>query len=366
MSKRDYYEVLSVERSVSGAELKGAYRKMALKFHPDRNPGDKEAEDKFKEASEAYEVLSDANKRQVYDRYGHQGLSGQGFNGFEDVSDVFSSFGSIFEDFFGFGGGGAQRGTRARKGADLRYDLEVTFEDGVFGTETEIEFDKHIKCGDCDGTGAQSKEDIQTCGYCNGMGQVRRSQGFFTVANTCPKCEGAGKEIKNPCKTCHGKTVIAERKTLSVKIPAGIETGLRLRVTGEGEQGSNGGPPGDLYVFLSVSESEKFIRDGNDILYQLPLGMAQAALGTEVEIDTLEGKKKIKVPAGAQFGHRITLPAQGVPFLRGMGRGDFIVELDVKVPDKLNKEQKELLQKFADSLGQNVTAGSGFFGKIFD
>ncbi|MDB2447127.1 molecular chaperone DnaJ [bacterium] len=362
MSKRDYYEVLGVDKSASASELKGAYRKMALKHHPDRNPGDQEAENKFKEASEAYEVLSDESKKQMYDRHGHAGMSGQGFG---DASDVFSSFGSIFEDFFGFSGGG-QGQSRARRGADLRYDLEVSFEDAVFGTETEIEFNRHVSCHGCNGSGAKSKSDIQTCGTCGGVGQVRRSQGFFTVAQTCPKCEGVGQEIKKKCGTCHGDKVIAEKKTLSVKIPAGIETGLRLRVGGEGEQGDNGGPAGDLYVFLSVTESDKFVRDGNDVILYLPVGMAQAALGTEVEIETLEGMKRIKIPAGSQFGHRITLPAQGVPFLRGMGRGDFIVDLDVRVPKKLNKEQKDLLEKFASTLGEDTKGSGGFFGKMFD
>lgn len=362
MSKRDYYEVLNVAKSASASELKAAYRKMALKFHPDRNPGDAEAEAKFKEASEAYEVLSDDNKRQLYDRHGHAGVSGQGF---ADASDVFSSFGSIFEDFFGFGGG-SQRSNRPRKGADLRYDLDVSFEDAVFGTETEIEFNKHVSCHGCNGSGARSKSDIQSCTYCDGVGQVRRSQGFFTVAQTCPKCEGTGQEIKNKCGTCHGQKVVTEKKNLSVKIPAGVETGLRLRVGGEGEHGDNGGPSGDLYVFLNVKESDKFIREGNDIILPLQIGMAQAALGTELEIETMEGMKRIKIPAGSQFGHRITLPAQGVPFLRGMGRGDFIVNLDVRVPEKLNKEQKELLEKFAATLGEETRSSSGFFGKIFD
>ena len=362
MSKRDYYEVLNVAKSASASELKAAYRKMALKFHPDRNPGDAEAEANFKEASEAYEVLSDDNKRQLYDRHGHAGVSGQGF---ADASDVFSSFGSIFEDFFGFGGG-SQRSNRPRKGADLRYDLDVSFEDAVFGTETEIEFNKHVTCHACNGTGAASKADIHTCSYCDGVGQVRRSQGFFTVAQTCPKCGGTGQEIKNKCGTCHGQKVVIEKKNLSVKIPAGVETGLRLRVGGEGEHGDNGGPSGDLYVFLNVKESDKFIREGNDIILPLQIGMAQAALGTELEIETMEGMKRIKIPAGSQFGHRITLPAQGVPFLRGMGRGDFIVNLDVRVPEKLNKEQKELLEKFAATLGEETRSSSGFFGKIFD
>lgn len=363
MSKRDYYEILGVERSASASEIKGAYRKLALKFHPDRNPGDKEAENSFKEASEAYEILSDSNKKQMYDRHGHAGVSGQGF---ADASDVFSSFGSIFEDFFGFGGGSSRGGKRPRKGADLRYDLEVAFEDAVFGTEQDIEFNKHVSCHGCNGTGAKSQSDIQTCSYCDGIGQVRRSQGFFTVAQTCHKCEGTGQEIKAKCGTCHGQKVVTEKKSLSVKIPAGIESGLRLRVGGEGEEGENGGPNGDLYVFLSVKDSDKFIREGNDVILPLKVGMAQAALGTEVEIETLEGMKRIKIPAGSQFGHRITLPSQGVPFLRGVGRGDFIVDLDVRIPEKLNKEQKELLEKFAATLGEETKSSQSFFGKIFD
>jgi len=363
MSKRDYYEVLGISKNATQAEIKASYRKLALQFHPDRNQGDKEAETKFKEASEAYEVLSDDGKKKVYDQYGHAGLSGQGFSGFQDVGDVFSSFGSIFEEFFGFQGGGSR--TRARRGGDLRYDLELEFEQAVFGLETDIEFDRARLCDPCGGTGAASSTDIKTCNTCGGSGQVRRNQGFFAVAVSCPSCGGEGKVIKNKCKTCKGDRYTVEHKKLSVKVPQGVDSGLRLRVQNEGEPGQNGGPAGDLYVILHVKPSKKFTRDGNELLTQIPINICQATLGTEIEVETLEGKKIVSIPAGTQHGHRITLPGQGVPFLRGMGRGDFIVEVLVQVPKKLSKDQKELMEKLSLTFGDSVKQ-SGFFQKIFE
>ena len=363
MSKRDYYEVLELQRTATQAEIKSAYRKLALKFHPDRNQGNKEAEEKFKESSEAYEVLSDEGKKKIYDQYGHQGLSGHGFSGFQDVGDVFSSFGSIFEEFFGFQGGGGR--TRARRGADLRYDLELEFEQAIFGLETEVEFDRARPCDPCGGSGAASSADIKACNTCGGSGQVRRNQGFFAVAVSCPSCGGEGKTIKVKCKTCKGERYTTEHKKLSVKVPPGVDTGLRLRVQSEGEVGQNGGPSGDLYVILHVKPSKVFTRDGNDIRISIPVNICQAALGTELEIVTLEGNKNIAIPAGAQHGHHITLPSQGVPFLRGMGRGDFIVEVNVQIPKKLSKEQKELFEKLALTFGDSVKH-SGFFQKIFE
>ncbi len=363
MSKRDYYDVLGLQKGCTQAEIKSAYRKLALKYHPDRNQGDKEAEDKFKESSEAYEVLSDEGKKRIYDQYGHQGLSGQGFSGFQDVGDVFSSFGSIFEEFFGFQGGGGR--SRARRGADLRYDLELEFEQAVFGLETEIEFDRARSCDPCGGSGAASSADIKTCNTCGGSGQVRRNQGFFAVAVACSACGGEGKTIKVKCKTCKGERYTTEHKKLTVKVPQGVDTGLRLRVQSEGEAGQGGGPSGDLYVILHVKPSKVFTRDGNDIFISVPLNICQAALGTDLEVETLEGKKAISVPAGTQHGHRITLPSQGVPFLRGMGRGDFVVEVHVQIPKKLSKEQRELMEKLSATFGDSAKH-SGFFQKIFE
>lgn len=364
-SKRDYYEVLGVERTCTEVELKSAYRKAALKYHPDRNPGDQEAELRFKECSEAYEVLTDAQKRATYDRFGHAGLSGQGFQGFSDVGDIFSSFGSIFEEFFGMSGG---RGTggRGRRGADLRYDLAIEFEEAVFGAEKDLEFERAAECGVCHGSRAEAGGKT-TCRTCGGVGQVRRSQGFFSVQTACPTCRGEGEQVTKPCKGCSGKGVVMDRKKISVKIPAGVDTGLRLRVSGEGEGGAGGAPSGDLYVVLHVKESKTFERDGSDVILTRAIGIAQAALGCKITVPTLEGERQIEVPAGVQHGHRVTLAGAGVPELKGIGRGDLHVQLEVAVPKKLSKEQRELLEKFAEISGEEAAhgAGGGFFGKIF-
>lgn len=365
-NKRDYYEVLGLDRGASDSTIKAAYRKAALNFHPDRNPGNEEAEGKFKEASEAYEVLSDPQKRSTFDRFGHQGLSGQGFQGFHDVGDIFSSFGSIFEEFFGFSGGpfGGTGTRRSRRGADLRYDLTIDFEESVFGVERDIEFERAEECETCHGSRAEPGGKT-TCDTCGGIGQVRRSQGFFSVQTTCPRCRGEGESITKPCHTCSGKGIKKVRKKISVKIPAGVDTGLRLRVSGEGEGGATGGSPGDLYVVLHVKESDRFERDNHDLILNQPIGIAQASLGCKLSIPTLEGEQSVEVPPGVQFGHRLTIPGAGVPHLRGMGRGDLHIQIEVVVPRKLSKEQKELLKQFAEKGGEDVSHGSGFFHKIF-
>lgn len=366
-TKRDYYEVLGLDRSASDSDIKSAYRKAALQYHPDRNPGSKEAEEKFKEASEAYEVLSDAQKRATYDRFGHQGLSGQGFSGFQDVGDIFSSFGSIFEEFFGFSGGGPGGRTRPRRGSDLRYDLSIEFEDAVRGVDRDIEFERAAECESCKGTRAEAG-GRSTCRTCGGAGQVRRTQGFFAVQTACPTCRGEGETITKPCKPCSGRGVTMERKKISVKIPAGVDTGLRLRVSGEGEGGANGGPSGDLYVVLHVKNSRDFERDGSDLILTRKIGIAQAALGCKVTIPTLDGEKVIEIPAGTQHGHRLTLAGAGVPHLKGIGRGDLHVQVELSVPKKLTKEQRELLEKFAALSGEDSGAAAGsksVFHKIF-
>jgi molecular chaperone DnaJ len=364
-TKRDYYEVLGLAKDCSEADVKGAYRKAALKYHPDRNPGDQAAEEKFKEASEAYEVLSDAQKRATYDRFGHQGLHGQGFQGFQDVGDIFSSFGSIFEEFFGFGGmgGGGPRG-RTRRGADLRFDLAIDFEEAVFGVEKDIEFERAVECDTCNGARAEPGGKTM-CKTCGGIGQVRRSQGFFSVQTACPTCRGEGEQITKPCKPCQGRGLRMDRKKISVKIPAGVDTGLRLRVSGEGEGGAGGAPPGDLYVVLHVKDSKDFERDGNDLVLTRRIGIAQAALGCKIKIPTLDGEQAIDVPAGTQHGHRLTIPGHGVPHLRGIGRGDLHVQVEIAVPKKLTKEQRELLEKYAQVAGEDAGGGTGFFQKIF-
>ncbi len=360
MSKRDFYEILSVARDASAEEIKKAYRKKALQYHPDKNPGNPEAEELFKEASEAYAVLSDSQKRQSYDRFGHAAF-GNGSSGFSDMGDIFSSFGSIFEDFFGFSQGGGGH-NRARRGADLRYDLVLEFEDAVFGVEREIEFDREVACAPCHGSGAAPGSKPESCATCGGHGQVRRNQGFFSVATTCPNCRGEGKVIKSKCKNCSGRGLTMERKTVSVKIPPGVDRGVRLRVGGEGQAGTSGGPSGDLYVFLDVKESDLYERDENDIILKQPIGIAQAALGCTMRVQTLDGEREIHVPPGSQFGQRIVIPSLGVPRLKGVGRGDLIVELRVVVPKKLSNEQKQLLQKFAELSKEDVKEEkTGFF-----
>ncbi len=366
MEKRDYYEVLGISRGASDSDIKKAYRQMAMKYHPDRNPGNKEAEDKFKEAAEAYEVLADADKRRVYDSYGHAGLGGQGFSGFSDVNDIFSSFGSIFEDFFGFSGTGQGGKRRPRKGADLRYDLVLEFEEAAFGVEREIEYDREILCVTCKGERAEPGGK-RTCSTCAGAGQVRRNQGFFSVATTCPTCQGEGEMVTAPCKGCKGKGRNKEAKKVSVKIPPGVDQGVRLRVGGEGQGGMYGGPAGDLYVFLQVKDSEHFERDGSDLVHTASISMVQAALGSKIKIPILgNNSMELEIPAGTQNGHRLTVPGEGIPKLRGVGRGDLFVEVDVQIPTKLSKEQRELLLKFAELSGDKVHAGNGnFFTKLF-
>jgi molecular chaperone DnaJ len=366
MIKRDYYEVLGLAKDAGEGDIKSAYRKAAMKYHPDRNPGDKEAEEAFKEASEAYEVLSDGQKRATYDRFGHQGLHGQGFQGFQDVGDVFSSFGSIFEEFFGFSGGfGAGGRSRARRGSDLRFDMQLEFEEAVFGVEREIEFEKAAACETCEGSGCKPGTGHKTCSSCKGSGQIRRNQGFFSLATPCPACGGEGQTLDSPCTSCKGRGRKIAKKKITVKVPPGVDTGLRLRVSGEGEAGAAGGPAGDLYVVLHVKESDRFQRDGLDLILAQPISMVQAALGCKVQVKALEGEHTVEVPAGTQYGHRITIAGAGVPHLRGVGRGDLHVEFDVRVPRKLTKEQRELLEKLAQISGDENTGGGGFFQRMF-
>ena len=345
-AKRDYYEVLGVDRNAGDGDLKKAYRKLALNFHPDRNPGDREAEDKFKEAAEAYEVLRDAKKRQIYDQYGHQGLEGSGFSGFGGFEDIFSSFGDIFEDFFGFGGGRRSR-SRANRGADLRYDMQLTFMEAAFGTEKEIDVEKAEACTACEGTGASPGTGVETCAQCGGSGQVGRSQGFFTVRTTCGHCRGQGQVISNPCKTCRGQGKVLARKKVSVRIPAGVDNGSRLRLTGEGEAGAYGGPHGDLYVFIHSESHDFFKRDDTNVLCQIPISFVQAALGDTITIPTLKGESELTIPKGTQPGDIFRLRGEGIPSLRNGHRGDQIVQVNVKTPTNLNKKQVTLLKEFA-------------------
>jgi molecular chaperone DnaJ len=343
--KRDYYEVLGVARAATDQEIKSAYRKLALQFHPDRNPNNPDAEEKFKEASEAYAVLADGDKRAAYDRYGHAGLGGAGggAQGFDanDLSDIFG-------DFFGLGdicGGGTRKRSRTQRGADLREDINLEFEEAVFGTETKVTVRRHESCEECRGSGAAPGKAPVTCRSCTGRGQVRYQQGFFSIARTCPTCQGTGSVITDPCAKCKGEGRVLRQRTVDAKIPAGVEDGTRIRFSGYGEGGLHGGPPGDLYVVLHVKEHPFFEREGNDLHCVIPISYAQAALGAEISVPTLEGEQVLKVPDGTQSGTTLRIRGKGVPVLSGHGKGDLFVEVRVQTPSKLNKRQRELLQE---------------------
>jgi molecular chaperone DnaJ len=342
--KRDYYEVLGVPRAATDQELKSAYRKLALQFHPDRNPNNPDAEDKFKEASEAYAVLADGDKRAAYDRYGHAGLGGGGGAQGFDANDL----GDIFGDFFGLGeifGGGTRKRSRTQRGADLREDINLEFEEAVFGTETKVTVRRHESCEECRGSGAAPGKAPVTCRSCNGRGQVRYQQGFFSIARTCPTCQGTGSVITDPCSKCKGEGRVLRQRTVDAKIPAGVEDGTRIRFSGFGEGGLHGGPAGDLYVVLHVKEHPFFEREGNDLHCVIPISYTQAALGAEISVPTLEGEHVLKVPDGTQSGTTLRIRSKGVPVLNGHGKGDLFVEVRVQTPSKLNKRQRELLQE---------------------
>ncbi|HAQ85564.1 MAG: molecular chaperone DnaJ [Pseudomonas sp.] len=365
MAKRDYYEVLGVERGASEAELKKAYRRLAMKHHPDRNPGDKAAEDAFKEANEAYEVLSDASKRQAYDQYGHAGVDPQmgagagAAYGNANFSDI---FGDVFSDFFA-GGRGSSRGG-AQRGSDLRYTLELDLEEAVRGTTVTIRVPTLAECKTCDGSGAKKGTSPVTCTTCGGIGQVRMQQGFFSVQQTCPRCHGSGKMISDPCGSCHGQGRVEEQKTLSVKVPPGVDTGDRIRLTGEGEAGAQGGPAGDLYVVVNVREHPIFQRDGKHLFCEVPISFADAALGGELEVPTLDGRVKLKIPEGTQTGKQFRLRGKGVAPVRGGAAGDLLCRVAVETPVNLGKRQRELLDEFRKTLQSDSShspKASGWF-----
>jgi len=344
--KRDYYEVLGISRDASEEDIKKSYRRLAMKYHPDRHPGDKGAEDRFKEASEAYEVLRDPEKRGIYDHYGHAGLQGTGFQGFKDFDDIFSSFGDIFEDFFGFGSGFRSR-RRPRKGADIQYDLKLDFFEAAFGVQKEIEVPKVEPCRRCSGSGVEPGFEKEICRTCGGTGRIVRSQGFIRMATTCPKCGGTGEVIAHPCKECRGSGQTRVTKKLSLTIPAGVKTGMNLRLNAEGEQSPNGGPAGDLYVQIEVEPHEFFEREGDDVICRVSVSFVGAALGTKVDVPTLEGTEKMEIPEGTQPGDVLRLEGKGIPVMGRSTRGDQIVVVDVTIPKRLTREQKELLKEFA-------------------
>jgi molecular chaperone DnaJ len=349
-TKRDYYEVLGVTRTATEVEIKSAYRKLAMTYHPDRNPNNPEAEEKFKEITEAYAILADGDKRSLYDRFGHAGVSGPGGGaGFDPT--IFQDFGDIFGEFFGFGdlfGGGRGRRSRATRGADLREDLQLEFEEAFFGVEKQVKVRRHEACEGCRGSGAAPGKAPVTCRSCDGRGQVRYQQGFFSIARTCSTCQGAGTVITDPCPKCKGQGRVVRERTVEAKVPAGVEDGTRIRFGGLGEAGQFGGPPGDLYVVLHVKEHTFFERDGNDLHCVIPISFAQAALGTEVMVPTLEGDHKLRIPEGTQSGTPFRVRSKGVPVLNGHGRGDLFVEVRIQTPGKLTKRQRELLTEFGE------------------
>lgn len=372
MSKRDYYEVLGVERTVTIEEIKKSYRKLAVKYHPDKNPGDKAAEEKFKELGEAYEILSDPDKRALYDQHGHAAFDrraggfGRGTGGFHDPFDIFREVfggggGTIFDDLFG---GGRSDPTQPQRGGDLRYDMEITFEEAAHGTEKEITVSKPERCDVCDGSGAESGSRVKTCPTCGGRGQVISSRGIFSIAQTCPSCQGAGRVIEKPCKACHGSGRRDRQSKIKLKIPGGVDTGSRLRSLGNGEAGLRGGPSGDLYVVLHVKPHEIFQRDGDDLVCEVPVSFVQAALGAEIEVPTLSGKAEIKIPAGTQPGTTFRLKGKGVKNVQGYGNGDLHVRILVEVPTHLTSAQKAKLQEFAELCnGKESPLSQSFFEK---
>ena len=371
MSKRDYYEVLGVAKGADEAALKSAFRKLAMQFHPDKNPGNAEAEKKFKELNEAYQVLSDPQKRAAYDRFGHQAFEngGGGPGGFGP--DFASSMSDIFEDIFGdvFGGGGGRRGGRGReRGADLRYNLEISLEDAYAGKDMTIKVPTSIVCEACTGTGAKPGSKPKTCSTCNGQGRVRAMQGFFAIERTCPTCGGRGEVIEDPCRICSGAGRVTREQTLAVEIPAGVEDGTRMRLSGKGEAGARGAPAGDLYIFLSVKPHGFFSRDGADLFCRVPISMVSAAIGTEITVPTLDGKDtKVRIPEGTQSGKQFRQRAKGMPVLRSKEVGDLYVQVLVETPQNLTRRQRELLQEFEkDSSHATNPESAGFFGRVKD
>jgi molecular chaperone DnaJ len=367
--KTDYYEILSVERTASDTEIKTAYRKLAMQYHPDRNPNNPEAEERFKACSEAYQVLSDPEKRAAYDRFGHAAVNGagspfQGGNPFQGQGDLGDIFGDIFGEMFNMGGG-SRRPSRQQRGRDLQFSMTLSFEEAVFGVEREISIRRAEPCDDCNGTGAANGKQPEVCQQCGGRGQVRSQQGFFSVARTCPVCSGTGSVIRTPCTTCRGDSRITREHKILVKVPAGVEQDTRIRYSGEGDAGRFGGPSGDFYVILDIKPHKFFERDGDDLHCVIPVSFVQAALGTDLELETLEGVESIKVPEGTQSGREFKLRGKGVPHLNAHGKGDLIVEVRVQTPTKLTKPQKDLLRQLGKTLTvENAPTSRGLFSKV--
>lgn len=368
MAKRDFYEVLDVARDADEKALKSAYRKMAMKYHPDRNPGDADAEAQFKEVNEAYDTLKDPQKRAAYDRFGHAAFENGGFGGGgAGAHDFGSTMSDIFEEFFGMGGGGRRSGGRER-GADLRYNLDVTLEEAFHGKTVEIEVPTSVTCDNCSGTGAKPGTSPSACRTCGGAGRVRAAQGFFTLERTCPTCQGRGQVITDPCGGCGGSGRKTQERTLSVNIPAGIEDGTRIRLSGEGEAGLRGGPSGDLYIFLTIRPHELFQRDGADLYCRVPISLSTAALGGQFDVPTVDGKtSRVKVPEGTQTGKQFRLKGKGMPVMRSSQAGDMYIQVTVETPTNLTRRQRELLAEFEkEASGENHPQSAGFFSKVKD
>ena len=374
MSKSDYYEVLGVSKDASERDIKKAYKRLAMKYHPDRTAGDKELESKFKEVKEAYEVLTDPQKRQMYDQYGHAAFDQNGGGGHGGFGGGHGDFGDIFGDVFGdiFGGGG-RRQSRQQRGADLRYNMDLSLEEAVRGKDVEIKVPTWVSCKPCDGSGAKAGSKPKTCTTCHGAGQVQMRQGFFAVQQTCPTCQGTGQIISDPCDSCHGQGRVEKTKTLSVKIPAGVDTGDRIRLSGEGEAGMHGAPAGDLYVQVSVREHPIFQRDGNNLYCEVPISFTTAALGGEIEVPTLDGRAKLKIPSESQTGKMFRMRGKGVKSVRSGAQGDLICKVVIETPVNLNDRQRELLEELEQSMGKdgskNRPKEKGFFDgvkKFFD
>ena len=372
MAKRDYYEVLGVSKGASADEIKKGYRKKAKEFHPDRNADNPDAEAKFKEANEAYEILKDAEKKAAYDRYGHAAFEGGmggggGRGGHPGQGDFASAFSDVFDDLFGDfmggrGGGGRQR---AQRGSDLRYNLQVTLEEAYKGIQKTIQVPTTVSCDSCEGTGGEGGAEPTVCPTCSGMGKVRAQQGFFTVERACPTCSGTGQIISNPCKVCSGHGRVEKNRSLSVNIPAGVETGTRIRLAGEGEAGMRGGPTGDLYIFIDVAQHQIFERDGVNLFCRVPVSMTSAALGGDIEVPTIDGgRSRVKIPAGSQAGRQMRLRSKGMPALRGAGQGDMFIEIAVETPVNLTSRQKELLREFEKESAENNPENDSFFKSV--
>ncbi|HLJ91321.1 MAG TPA: molecular chaperone DnaJ [Candidatus Angelobacter sp.] len=366
-TKRDYYEILSVTRTATEQEIKSSYRKLAMQHHPDRNPGNPDAEEKFKEASEAYSVLSDSEKRARYDQFGHAGV-GNGAGGFDASAVDFSEiFGDLFSDFFGVNVGGGGRRSRAQRGGDARADVTLSFEEAAFGAKLEIKARRYEDCDHCKGTGSASNKGPATCSTCGGRGQVRYQQGFFSVARTCPGCHGSGKTVSDPCTKCKGEARVMRERVMPVTVPAGVEDGTRIRYQEQGDAGLNGGPAGDMYVVLQVKPHSFFEREGKELLCSIPISFSQAALGAEIVIPTLEGDHRLKVPEGTQSGAVLRVRGKGIPSLKGGAKGDLHVHIRVQTPSKLTKRQRELLEELSGtSAMENKPEPRGLFEKVKD